>query len=198
MESTECSGGTREAAQEYSPRNVSLCKSFCSREHDAAEGSGKGGTKINPRFTARASPFQRCWHILSFCQLWPSPIQKSERKAIPSLGFLLTCSSFFAPLGFAFLCTFQEITTLDSTENEDHLISAHLEGIGENLNDGNPPSTWRCVVCTTLLCPVLCSETWHPLWVARVLSPPSCSRIHPSPQKAFHFYSWGQTFLNCS
>lgn len=27
-------------------------------------GSGKGGERINTRFTARTSPFQHCWHVL--------------------------------------------------------------------------------------------------------------------------------------
>lgn len=52
-----------------------------------------------------------------------------SKKQLSSLRFTLTYSSFSIPLGFASFFTFQEITTLGSTENEDHLISACLQGI---------------------------------------------------------------------
>jgi hypothetical protein len=44
-------------------------------------------------------------------------------KQFPSLRFMLLC--FSCPVGFASLCTFQDITTPGSIENEDNLFSAY-------------------------------------------------------------------------
>ena len=76
----QCSG---EAAQVYLPGNVSLCKRLPDGEHDAAGmGRGKEGRESTQDLQQKhllSSTADISW---ACCQLWPSPIQKPQQKAI--------------------------------------------------------------------------------------------------------------------
>lgn len=129
--------GPGEAGRVCSPRRASLWKRLKGQQ-DASRTGGKEG---------RVNPVPQQGRLLPSLLTRPGPLpalsvtcSDARPAAIPCLGLPFASSSFSVPLGFASLCTFQEMTTLGSTENEDHLIS-------ESPDEDSAPGTWRCGVC---------------------------------------------------
>ena len=174
----------------YLPGQGSLCKKLPTMENRMLPGGQweRRGRDLQQEhlFSSTADMSWTC------CHLWPSPIQNPEWKAI-SIP-LIHVELFFILSPIASICTFQEITTLGSTENEGHLISACFQGI---LESEVWPSTCNLMVGRVPLSTRPRSVTWDfvttvsghriRLIAYQLLSGPSF------PSKSLHFYSWDQT-----